>query len=593
MAAEVPFVTETMNPESISYRMMQDLFHIGHHPINANIRPNGLIEYERGAAAVGITPHNEMILLSTTDIDDMEIIHRMKTADGRIRQCSHSAFTRQYKTAPQPRDVLPDGSTYIGQFIKHKINADGDENYSHILGIAAWEPTPRQLVHSLLHEFSAYHRQDLLESGILMHHDPLVWTSKEMVFVAQPQIKRGESGEPEPVLNDKGDPLYTMSTLMAPRKGWDATKLYNRLYGKSRQGIFKRLPNALLRGMMRAVRTTKKDMTMAEIEAHVQENFAPLAKHMRQGGSPYKGRIRRAFATAVFGMDGISRMDMLVGVALPGSIALGGVLTEHEGLTISALAVPFAILAARFGFLWAVRANHNFDKKMFEDLVHRFWNEGVKRKNLPQQFEMVRPDVLQRLRILPRDELDAMSRVPTNKVSAGPGWDILYLLGTQNGPYGSHSSAYKVGEQWVIRVDEDAGTSGLIIEYWPMQNIAFAKDPLSDHLPQRLINAFTSAEHPIRAIRAVHGANGRITDYESEFISHEQYRQMTETLAAQPSRSLYRGQECSPELLRGYPLAEPKRRHDGLGEESEWAQDSKAASLAEFIAEVAKFVFRH
>lgn len=608
MSKDAIFVSEKLPVTPVKYRLAQDYFYAGHHPINPVLQSCGLIEYERGAAAVGITPHGEMVLLSTTDIDDISLEHRF-IKDGQF-------FTRIEKDLPPSQkdrtvgqDILKDGSVYLGQFVEPQTFSNGDNNYNHILGVAAWKPTPKQLVNSLLHQFSAYHRQDLLDSGILMHHNDLTWTSREMVFAARPMMQHGFLNRKKPVTNEHGEQLYTLSTLTAPGKGLDAAKLYHQNFSTSGHRRWPSIVRGLMRSAVNNISDHEEGMTIEDVQARVVERFSPTAKLLRQGGSTYtsvitqdgpeklkgapwaKGKLNQVFAGAVFGLNDISKTDLAVGVGLPAAIAVGGLLTEHEELGVAAMTVPATILLARFGLLWISRTRHHFDSSMFDDLVPHFWPEDTKPKNIPHQFEMIHPKVLENLRILPREELDVLSRLPSNHTGTAPAWDMLYILGMQNGPYGSQASFHKVGEQSVVLVREDEKSSGMKIEYWPLLNVAFARHAVSDHLPQTLLDTFKSAQDPIRMIEALRDDAGDIAEYRSRFIAQEEYDSRVKDMAALPSRNMYRHDECTAQYLTGYPLDEiPEGREHG--EESEWVSDSKAATAAEVAAELAKAFFK-
>ncbi|HNS45276.1 MAG TPA: hypothetical protein PKH37_08620, partial [Alphaproteobacteria bacterium] len=294
-ARDIPdavFISEMQSePHSGSYRFIKDLHHAGHHPINPLIRHNGLIEYERGAACIGITPHEELVLLSTTDRDDMELEHRFGwKSDGTTTARSEAEMSAllSLDKLVVGQDILKDGSVYLGRFIKQKsYGSDGDTNYDHMLGVAAWKPTPKNLLHTILDLFSQHHRQDLLDSGTLMHHDPLIWTSKEMVFAARPATMRGFYNNIVHVTNNKGESLYNLHTLTSPRKGWDSARMFHEVFTAADQKNLSRLKRPLMHMLFNGIAVKRKNMTMEEIEAHIDQTFSPTVKKLRQGACPY------------------------------------------------------------------------------------------------------------------------------------------------------------------------------------------------------------------------------------------------------------------------------------------------------------------
>ncbi len=200
---------------------------------------------------------------------------------------------------------------------------------------------------------------------------------------------------------------------------------------------------------------------------------------------------------------------------------------------------------------------------------------------------MVRPDVLRNLRILTNEELDVFSRSPSNKAARGPSWDVLYLLGMLNGPYGSHGTPYKIGNQLVVRVDEEKKTSGLIIEYWPLLGVAFAKNPESWHLPQSLADSFTKAARPIRMICIRRNGEGPV--YDDTFLTQAEYDSEVDVLRQMPAREIYRlPEETGKFLTPDYPLPPLTADEDSPRDDSEWSQDSKAATLAEVLGKMAE-----
>lgn len=591
------FVTDNAPHASLTYRKAQDLFHAGHHPINPLLTANGIIEYERGAAAIGITPDGEMILVSTTDIDDLKLEHRF-SKDGVIQ--SFDPEQMQFYKGPYTvdEDILHNGSKYLGQFIKYQPLKNGDDNYKHILGIAAWEPTPKQLVHSLLQQFSSFHRQDLLDSGILMRQSETLWTSKEIVFEAKPSGRK----------NEKDEDLYDLDIFMAPGKGRNAAQIYHRAFKAQPEKISQKISQVFKRAACWIVKEHQYGMTIHEIEAYAKDTFSKRAKLLRQGKSPFvydidtgkrktgfartRGALQAAFTSAAFGLATISRTDLLVSVAFPATVALGGLLTEHEGVSLAGLLIPTTILSSRFLLLLASKSRQNFEHVKFNNLVHHFWGDGIKERNIPMQFEMIHPKVIENLRIMPGRELNLFSRVPANRITEAPGWDKLYILGTQNGPYGSHACFHQIGEQWVIRTDEEDKSSGMNIEYWVQSDTAFARNPVSEHLPQRLIDDFAANQDKIRMVKAVRDEEGNITEYVSSYINQDEYQAEVAKMTGQPGREIYHVSRLERKFFSTYPLSEKVTQQEDETEMSEFSYETRAASLAEIAAEAAKAVAR-
>jgi hypothetical protein len=558
------FVTESLPPsdvEELSYHRLRDLFHAGHHPINPHFKEDGLIEYERGAACLAMTPHGEMLLLSTTDIDDLKLEHRFLNPADQTVTAQPETNLKDVKSQDRKigTDILGNGTQYLGQFLAEEKNGNGQTNFSHILGVAAWHPTPKQLVQDVLHSFSGFHRQDLLDSGILLRHSPTLWSSQGMVFAAKPQMVPTLIGDYQ-AHNSNGEPLYELETLTAPRKGRNAEKLYRETFvPPAHPTVLSRLRQPFMQLAVHTITDHKKDMTLSDIEQHIEATYSPTIKHMRKGYSPFvdkatqepgvkgfvqktRGQLKGIFAGAVFGLNDITKHDLALGVALPGAIALGfHAMGDHHGM-MPLIAIPTAIAAARFGMLWASRSQPVFSGNEFSNLIPNFWPEGTKKKNIPQQFEMVRPDVLSHVRVLPRHEIGSITRMPSNVVENAPAWDDLYLMGMLNGPYGSIATSHKVGQQPVVLMKEDRTTSGLNIEYWPLADTAFARNPTSSQLPQRLIDDFKNkaAERPIRMVHADRNAQGEITGYKSEFLTQGDYEQQIDHLRLQTPRAIYR-----------------------------------------------------
>jgi hypothetical protein len=601
---QASFISEKQaEPHTGSYRLIKDLFHAGHHPTNPLMRSNGTIEYERGAACVGITPNGEIVLLSTTDRDDMELEHRFfRPSDNSTASYSEADL----KNIPSQQraigaDAFGDGSIYLGRFIKQKpYGGNGDTNYDHILGIAAWMPTPKNLLHTILDLFSQHHRQDLLDSGLLMHHDPLVWTSKEMVYAAWPKTMRGFYGDTVQITR-KGEGLYTLYTLTSPRKGWNSAKMFHEVFTDVDQKNMSRIKRPFMHLLFNSIAVKQKDMTMSEIKDHIGETFGPTVKKLRQGFCPYtlenghgdstkgfrwaKGKLKQAFASVAFAVHDISKRDMLTTVVLPSAAAFGvSALTESGKLAALAMA-PALLMGVRLGLLLFSRSRPVFGNASFSDLIHHFWKEDVTKKNIPQQFEMVRPDVLENLRILSRREIDGMMRMPSNSPIDTPSWDTLYMMGTMNGPYGSQAGLYKIGNQWVLKTDEDQKSSGMQIEYWPLLNVAFAKNPESDHLPQSLIDGFAKSGKPICMVYANRDANGYILDYGQEYLAQEEYDLLVDVLQERPDRDIYRQPEATGKYLKGYPL-EPVGQAQDPYQVSEWAKGAREGGTLEIAAEL-------
>jgi len=606
------FISETAPIEPVGYHMAQDLFESGHHPINPILHNSGIIEYERGAAAVGITPYGEMVLLSTTDVEDMVIEHRF-VKDGEYTSMSEKELDDKVslKKRVVGEPILNDGRIYLGQFVKEEKEDGRGSNYDHLLGIAAWKPSPKQFVQNVLTTFSNYHRQDLLDSGILMQHSALNWTSQEMVFVAKPMAHKNVLGVEVPTRNADGEQLYCLHTLVAPGKGLNASKLYYKNFPLREGKEEFSLSRPIMRPLVSLLMEKDRGLTMAQIDARIQRRFSPTVKLLRQGKSHFaykingdgderihgwqraKGFLNSMFSHAVFGLNDISKLDVAVGVGLPAVIAIGGVLTEQEdGFTLAAAATPTVIVLARFAFLWFTRSNHHFESTAFNDLIHNFWPDGVKTKNIPQQFEMVHHGVIRNLRILPRNELNRLMRIPSNYSEEVPSWDVLYTIGMQNGPYGSRADFHKIGNQWVVRVREDMKNSGMTIEYWPQLDVAFSKDATSSALPKPLLNKFRQSADPIQMIEAERDENDNIVRYNCQFISQEDYNSKIADLQQRPARDIYRSVEKTGALLTGYPRKEIVDKNHGEHAENEWAADSKAATFAEIVVEVSKFILR-
>ncbi len=271
-------------------------------------------------AAVGVTPYGEMVLMSTTDRDDMTLEHRFRSREGNFTAIADADLDIPKDQRLVGQDILGNGSVYIGQFIR-KHDTRGDCNYDHILGVAAWKPTPRQLVHNILHRFSYFQRQDLLDSGMLMRHEPMLWTSKEMVFRAEPQKGWNWRGRRIHKTNAQGEKLYSLSTLIAPRKGWDAAKLYHKNIAAAKSGWLASVSHYVMRRLINSVSDIQYNLTLPQLEARVARTFAPVAKDLRAGRSPFtgfdeddhakpeqsrisqlKGKLRKVFTTAVFGL---------------------------------------------------------------------------------------------------------------------------------------------------------------------------------------------------------------------------------------------------------------------------------------------------
>jgi hypothetical protein len=598
------FVTEQQaGPYKGSYRLIKDVFHAGHHPTNPLIRTDGVIEYERGAACIGMTPNGEIVLLSTTDRDDMELEHRFYRTSGEPMTARSEAEMEGIPSHEliAGKDVLGDGSIYLGRFIKQKpYGGNGDTNYDHILGVAAWKPTPKNLLHTILDLFSQHHRQDLLDSGLLMHHDPLVWTSKEMVYAAWPKTLRGFYGDTVHVTK-KGEGLYTLYTLTSPRKGWNSARLFHEVFTAMDQKNMSGFKRPFMHLLFNSIAVKRKDMTMPEIENHIDETFSPTVKKLRQGDCPYtlengygekvtglrwaKGKLKQTFASVAFAIHDISKRELMTTVVLPSVAAFSvSALTESGKLAALAMA-PSILLGVRLGFLLFSRSRPVFGNASFSDLIHHFWKDGVSRKNIPQQFEMVRPDVLGNLRVLPRREIDKMMRMPSNTPADTPLWDTLYMMGTMNGPYGSQASLYQIGSQWVLKTDEEKKSSGMQIEYWPLLNVAFAKNPVSDHLPQSLIDGFQKAGKPICMVYANRDKNGYVLDYGQEYLTQEEYDLIVEMLQDKPARDIYRQPEVTGKYLKDYPL-EPIGQAQDPYQVSEWAKGAREGGALEVAAEI-------
>lgn len=592
------FVSEKLPSETAEYVTAKNLFHAGHHPILPDLRKEGIIEYERGAAAVGITPHGEMILISTTDIDNLNLKHRFRSEEGKEFYLSSTEVKRDLHDIKPGEDVLGDGSLYLGQFIERREYQGGDVNYDHILGVAAWKPTPQQLVHDILHRFSNFHRRDLLESGTLIRTAPHTWTSKEIVYQASPLTMKNWDGRVIPKRNNYGEPLFDLMEIKAPRKGWDASKLYQTTFLDEQGSVFANAKQYLLRALIPLVADHQRGLSLREIKGHLRESFSPTVKFLRKGESPFKngedenpsfgkkvkGWLRHTFTAAVFGIHEISQKELALTVAAPACISIGANAMEAPGgiTSLAGITSAGAILAAHFGKLLYTRARPMFTKDDFTNLIRHFWPENTPIKKIPYQFEMVRPDVLKDLRILTKQELDRFSRIPSNKPEKAPSWDMLYLLGMQNGPYGSQSSVHKVGDHWVVLSEEDPKKSGLQIEYWPLLNVAFAKNPACYHLPQTLLDSFAKAQKPVRMVKALCNAHGETTGYESRFLTESEYLQEVEKLKSHSAPYLYRRPEpvgCLPD----YPL-DPVNGH--LPDHEDGPDEPTTGAITDFITEV-------
>lgn len=605
------FMSETsLEPATLSYQKAKDLFHAGHQPINPWVRKDGIIEYERGTACVGITPHNEMILLSASNIDDIALDHKFKNAQGEFIHLPESALEKIPVSDRIPgKDILGNGTIYLGQFIREQTWANGDTNYNHILGVAAWTPTPRQLLHSILHDFSRYHRQDLLDSGILIQHSPLSWASKEMVFEAEPQLTFGFSGNRAQQTNEHGEPLYKLNTLTSPRKGWNAAKLHeDNATPSDEKGIW-RLRTHFMKALVNSIVDTRDGMTMDEIKSHIEKTYSPTAKKMRQGESPYlledghgdkfktgnlswiTGKLKQVFSTAVFGLNSISRADLTTGVLLPGALAFGiPAMTEHKPLAALGVAAA-AIFMTRFSLLWLTHTRPVFETAEFSDLIHHFWPKGTGHKNIPQQFEIVRPDALRNLRILPGNEIDAMLRTPGNHASTPPAGNMLYMLGMMNEPYGSQAHVFKSGDHYVVRVDEDKKSSGLSVEYWPGLNTAFARNPASNRLPEQLVKDFQSSGKPICMISSQRcDKDKKSLKYTTKYLTQAEYDSIVKDMQRKPGNDIYRAPEKTGYMLDDYPL--PIAQKSDHVEKRKWSTGLKSLVGAETLSFAAKTLTR-
>lgn len=601
------FVTETAAPLALHYDEARKVLMKGIHPINTVVKEDGTIRYAQGTACIITTPRQEYVMLSTPDGENTVMEHRFRRPDGSAYHLSEDQLEVPRARRQIGADILGDGSTYWGRYLKERKIGEADSSHRHMLDVAAWKGTSHYLIDELLRDFTRFHRKELLNSGILLHCDPLVWTSREIVFNAKAEKTIGKFGRIVPKVNKDGEALYTLSKLAAPRKGWHASWLYHENHSIHKRGLLSSASRIVMRSLIRAISRTERGLTMAQVEDSIARDFAPMARRLRAGDLPFadendrqpwtsawfKGKLSTVFKTAVFGLNGITKPELFTGVGAPWLFGAGlAFSTEHELSALASAILPIPLAAMRFGSMWLDHSRRKvFDKIDFSDLAHHFWDADVNRRKLPHGFAMVRGDILPSSRVLSRREIESISRLPSNDPTTVPAWDTQALLDTLNGTYGSVGTPYKIGEQTVILMREDRVHSGLEIEYWPALGVAFAKNPRSPLLSPCLVNSFAASAKPIRMI-SVSREDGLFKGYDDRFLTQEEYAATVAQLKAVPAHDPLTTVPVDAKALDAYPLGPAgDEGHESWVKEMAESRDL-SENFLDSLAEIAKWMLK-